>query len=156
MKIDPVEFSFQSKGLFFTNTPISGVAISTDATSYEYTWQNNCYTAMDSAYTMSVNFPASEINDGDVNKITLVCNNGSNTYSYTCERVQTYLEMINDSNNIQNTENEKQTLNQQISSEVQEYIEKKTDKIINGQKISFNKETANTITDENTGEEEQQ
>ena len=111
---------------------------------------------MDSAYTMSVNFPASEINDGDVNKITLVCNNGSNTYSYTCERVQTYLEMINDSNNIQNTENEKQTLNQQISSEVQEYIEKKTDKIINGQKISFNKETANTITDENTGEEEQQ
>ena len=64
--------------------------------------------------------------------------------------------MINDSNNIQNTENEKQTLNQQISSEVQEYIEKKTDKIINGQKISFNKETANTITDENTGEEEQQ
>lgn len=156
MKIDPVEFSFQSKGLFFTNTPISGVAISTDATSYEYTWQNNCYTAMDSAYTMSVNFPASEINDGDVNKITLVCNNGSNTYSYTCERVQTYLEMINDSNNIQNTENEKQTLNQQISSEVQEYIEKKTDKIINGQKISFKKEAANTITDENTGEEEQQ
>ena len=64
--------------------------------------------------------------------------------------------MINDSNNIQNTENEKQTLNQQISSEVQEYIEKKTDKIINGQKISFNKETANTITDENKGEEEQQ
>lgn len=154
MKIDPVEFSFQSKGLFFTNTPISGVAISTDATSYEYTWQNNCYTAMDSTYTMSVNFPASAINDGDVNKITLVCSNGANTYSYTCERVQTYLEMINDSNNIQNTESEKQTLNQQISSEVQEYIEKKTDKIINGQKISFKKETANTIADENAGEEE--
>lgn len=138
--INPIEFSFYNGGLFYTKTQISGVAISTDATPYSYIWKSDHFEAINGEYTIYIEPIIDESYNGySVDKIILICSNSTNTYKYSCERIYSYTEMIKKDNSVEDKEETILTLNQIISNQINDYIDKKTDGVvvINGTEVEI-------------------
>lgn len=150
--IEPIEFTYTDNDEFFTDTPLSGVAISTEAMPYKYKWSEDHFEALDGEYKMTVTAQDNKLNkEYLINCVLLECTNGSNTYTYLCERTMTYSDMINLSDET-DEEYADMSLNEIISEQIKKYIDKKIDAIVekDGEEISLITETQklqSTMTD---------
>lgn len=122
--IPDTEFYFNGDGaLVSTSVNLLGVAISKEnEQEYYYRWNGSGYSIMvdNTEYVLSL-----RISDAD--NIYIIASNGSNEYTYKCQRTLGYLEML-----AQNKENEfdfeeSLTLNQRLTIIIKSYINLKTD-----------------------------
>ncbi len=122
-KTVPVDFKFNSGGLFETDKKVLYTAISTEASHHPYIWDGEKYVTEDGNYTLS----ATAITN---NQIKLVCTQPEKTVEFTCIRKQSYLNMLNtpkdEESNTDIFEDEEST-NDIITRILQDYINNKTD-----------------------------
>lgn len=131
--ISPVEFSFYEDGRFITNKNILSIAISTAAAPINYEWQEDRFVAQNNGSTYTIKPVYVERNI-----IEIECESPSGSNTYTCEQIEGYLQMITGANEDAGSAAE-QTLNQMFESMIREYVEKKTDGVmdIDGKKINI-------------------
>lgn len=143
-----INFKFKQGGLFYIDEQLTGIAISTAATPYPYSWDGTSFSTDDGNYKIDIS-----IIDSDNAIITCTGDNKSATYSIS--RVYNYLELLAAEESDGLVESETLTINQRYEKELAEYIDKKTDGIvyINDQEVDVNgaetqmKENLNNIKD---------
>lgn len=125
-KIPAVEFSFYDDGKFRTDKQILSVAISTEANPISYTWDGEKFTALDGAYLITPAY------DQAKNELTITCTETetSKVNVYKCRNLMNYDKMILSESNSGETDVGEMTLNQEFEKLIQQYIEKKTDRLV--------------------------
>lgn len=121
--VNPIEISFNGDGnLTSDSANLLGVAISTKSTPYNYVWNENGYSVNVDNTTYTI-----ELKIIDSDNLYLIASDGQTYYEYKCERLLTYLQLVDEDNNNDFEANDADTLNDKIKNEINDYIKLKMD-----------------------------